>query len=46
MGPHRLLRRHLPLKGEDCENSDALVFQGEPGRRVWAPTACYAGTSP
>jgi len=27
-GPLRLLRRHLPLKGEDSENGDVLALQG------------------
>ena|GEM_PF-4962965 len=30
-GPLRLLRRHLPLKGEDCENGDVLTIQGPEG---------------
>ena len=30
-GPLRLLRGHLPLKGEDCENADVLPLQGEVG---------------
>jgi len=30
-GPLRLLRRHLPLKGEDCENDDVLIIQGLAG---------------
>ena len=29
MGPLRRLRRHLPLKGEDCENDHVLPLQGE-----------------
>jgi len=31
-GPLRLLRRHLPLKGEDFENGDVLPLQGSPTR--------------
>jgi len=29
VGPLRLLRRHLPPRGEDCENGDVLPLQGE-----------------
>ena len=34
-GPLRLLRRHLPLKGEDCENDDVLIIQGLAGGGLW-----------
>jgi len=33
-GPLRLLRRHLPLKGEDTENRHVLPLQGEVARRA------------
>jgi|GEM_PF-4799371 len=44
VGPLRLLRRHLPPRGEDCENDDVLPLQGEVSAKRSA--AACRGTQP